>query len=170
MKVSKTARKAFAAIGRIGAAARTAALSPAERSAIAKHAAQTRWKGHKKMKAVMAALLLLALAHPAQAQSQKRIDWPSVIAASVAASADTISTTHGLSGGKCHEANPLLDRHPSTQTLWVSTGIMAIGLVSLNALAEHAGSKPWRWISRGLNWYVAGMETTMTVNNLRVCS
>lgn len=98
-----------------------------------------------------------------------RLNWPSLVAVTAAASADTLSTIHGLNTGHCHEANPLFGRYPSPETLWASTGLAVIGLVSLNYLAEHADLKVWRWLSRGLNWTLAGVETSLTVHNVRIC-
>lgn len=43
MRLTKAERDLFAKLGRKGAKARSAALSPDQRAAISKHAAQTRW-------------------------------------------------------------------------------------------------------------------------------
>lgn len=43
MRLTKAERELFAKLGRKGAKARSAALSPDERSAISKRAADTRW-------------------------------------------------------------------------------------------------------------------------------
>lgn len=117
-------------------------------------------------------LLLASLASPLHAQTvEKRLDWPSLIAAAATSSADTLSTIHALNSGNCHESNPLLGRQPAHATLWVSTALSVTGLIALNYTAKHMREHGtfYRRLSRGINWGIAGLEGSVTIHNLQTC-
>lgn len=121
------------------------------------------------MKTFLLALTVIACAYPAAAQTQKRLDWPSMIAVSAGILADTHSTIHGLQNGRCHEANAAFGKHPSSAKLYASSVGMIALLGTFNYVAEHAEKPSLRRISRVLNWSFAGVEGLVTVQNVQHC-
>ncbi len=170
--ISKTARKAFAAIGRIGGKARAAALTPERRREIAQSAAKKRWTTNRRTKvakAIIAVFVLVALASPVHAQTPKRMDWPSVITMTVGSYADTKSTTHVLPLGRCHELNSFIGPHPTDRALYLNMGVEIGALVFVNVLAERSHSKRFKAISRTMNYSLGGIHGWAAEENMRKC-
>ena len=122
------------------------------------------------MKLVSIVLVCLALASPVYAQEhQKVLDWTSLIAAAAASNLDNVTTIHALNTGCGHEGNAIYSQHPSSATLLLSTGAVIGLLTAASYYGEHSHRKLSRWYSRGLNWGVAALETSVTIHNARLC-
>ncbi len=126
----------------------------------------------------LAILLALASPHLYAQEKQKRIDWPSVTAATILQLGDAITTTRFLTGhgqsvdhaGPCVEANPHFQPSANQLTYIWSAKLGLIGsLWAVNLLAEQHHNKAMKWISRGVNWEVAALGGYAMGHNLAHC-
>lgn len=126
-------------MGRIGAKARAAALTPERRSDIAKRAAQTRWKNRRKaIKAVIVLMLALGCASPALARPSKTlIAWTSAWVGCQAF--DTVSTYVALRNPHLREANPIL-RGPHRYLVKIGVNL-GLGVTQYAIVTQEPESK-----------------------------
>ncbi len=123
------------------------------------------------MRTIAALLVCLALAAPIHAQEkQKRIDWPSVTAATALQLTDMITTQRFLASGSCVESNSHFQASQNQLTYMWSAKLGLIGsLWAINVIAEAHPNRAMKWISRGLNWEAAALGGYATIHNLRTC-